>query len=422
MTYREIHNEELEQVTDVVGRAFRFDGAAFAQRMREGQHRYDARNARVWAEAGQVVAALFTYQRDLTVSGAMLPAGLVGLVSVPPEQRRRGYAHRLMSALLQEFYAAGLPISLLYPYDIDFYRRLGYGIVNEAWYLELPLDQLSDFDEMRRVVRLDSDDLPKMEALFEQERSQRNGWLSRRKAEWIGRLLPDPADGGAWPRQREMVGLPDGDGGLSGYLIYTLAPVENPPARGGATPRELHVYEWVSATDEAWRALAGFVAAQRAQADFLRYTAPVDFPLPYAVRNRTTYRDLRQSEFCFRDMFSWTAGLMGRLIDWPTALRKRGWPTQLTGQTVLQMDDPLFPANNDPLALSWHAGRAAVQPSDDPATARADVSTWSELYAGTLSPRVARLLGRLDADEPTIALLDQAFACDPWFLPSADWF
>ena len=63
-----------------------------------------------------------------------------------------------------------------------------------------------------------------------------------------------------------------------------------------------------------------------------------------------------------------------------------------------------------------------MQPSDDPATARADVSTWSELYAGTLSPRVARLLGRLDADAPTSALLDQAFACDPWFLPSADWF
>ncbi len=421
MPYRAITPEEVLRLVEIGERAFRFDATEAKEQLAEGRYRYDPSHGRVLDdEARGIVASMWLFERAVTVGGHALEAGLIGMVGVPAEERRRGYANAMMRGALHEMHERGLPLSLLFPYSIPFYNRLGYGIVSYIWYMEFPLDQLQGFNEIYDVRRMTPDDLPAMQRLYERERPRHEGWLARTEWEWREHRF-DLAGRAEWPNKVEGVGVPGEGGELRGYLTYTMAGVE------GATlvnpkPRALSVQEWVSEDDAAWRALAGFVAAQRAQAGFVRYTAPEGFPLLHALQERRTYRERRNLEFAFRDTLSLGSGLMGRIVHLENALAQRGYAEAARGACVVAMVDPLLPANEQPLRLAIEGGRAEVRATDAAPTARADARTWAELYSGTLAPRDARTLGRLDADDATVALLSAALQGDPWFIHRADWF
>ncbi len=273
---------------------------------------------------------------------------------------------------------------------------------------------------MMQVRRMTAEDLPAMQRLFERERLRHNGWVGRTEWEWRENVV-EALGRSEWPGKVEGAIVPGEAGEVEGYLLYTLAPSER-ASMTARKDRAVEILEWVSGGAPAWRALAGFVAAQRAQAELVRYTAPAGFPLLHALRERETFRDRRTTEFAFRDTLSLGAGLMGRIVHLEKALSQRGYPAAARGECVVGMYDPLLPANGRPLRLQIEDGHATVTETERSPTARADALTWSELYAGALSPQDARTLGRLDTDDATAAFLTVALQGEPWFVPRADWF
>lgn len=422
MSYRPITKEELPHFLDLVSQGFREDAHEFAEWYTRDDARYTFRECRVWeTEARGMVAGLALFERECLLNGVGLPAGLVAGVVVPPEHRRQGFAVAMLDEMLKECYARKLPLSLLFPYSIPFYNRLGYGIVSYAWYLEFPLDQLTDFDERSLVRRMTPEHLPAMQRLYEQERKKHNGWFNRSAWDWQENLM-DLSGRRKWPRKVEGMVIPGEGDELLGYLTYTLANAED-----GSQSRVLSIREWVNdSTDPTgWRALAGFVAAQRAQAHFLRYTAPLNFPLLHTLRERKTFRQRRATEFEFRDTLIYASGMMGRIIHLEEALRQRPYPQAITGECLIQMRDPQLPANEAPHYLNVANGQATVacsQPAHPLPSAIADVRTWSEIYAGTLSAEDARLVKRLECDASTASFLTALFACRPWYIHATDWF
>jgi predicted acetyltransferase len=423
LTFRSITRDEIPLLADLLGRAFRYDAASrMAESLRNDSHRYPFSSGYIWEEEGHgTVAGMVMFERSMSLAGGEVVAGLLASVAVPPDQRRRGYAGKLLSAGLEEMRGRKLPLSLLFPYSIPFYNRLGYGVGSNVWSLELPLNQLDDFSEVTLTRAMTHDDLPAMQSLYQRERGRRNGWFSRTEWEWHHRVLDVPRHID-WPNRVEGVVVPGEGDELRGYLTYSLGQL-NPNEREQA----LAVQEWVAEDEEAWRALAGFVAGQRAQAEFMRYTAPVGFPLVHALKEWYTFRNRRNTEFIFRDAIAQGPGLMVRLVHLEQALKQRAYPAWLQGECIISMQDRQLPANEQPLHFYLDEGRAAVAPAHHgrrgiAPTAVADARTWSEIYAATLSPGHARLLGRLDADDPTVDFLTAAFAGEPWFLPRADWF
>ncbi|MGH2543396.1 MAG: GNAT family N-acetyltransferase, partial [Ardenticatenaceae bacterium] len=252
MPYRTITKEEIPSLIEIGGRAFRFDTTEMLERLEEDRHRYNHTHGRVWEDLERgVVASMWLFERNVTVQGCELAAGLIGMVGVPAEERRRGYANKLMKGALEELRERGLPLSLLFPYSIPFYNRLGYGVASNMWLLELPLKELMDFDEMRRVRRIKAEDLPAMQRLYERVRGLHNGWMERTEWEWRERVLDLPGHA-AWPDRVEGVVVPGEGDELDGYLTYTLALSEGvlPVAH---KPRAVTIQEWVHDGDEAWR-------------------------------------------------------------------------------------------------------------------------------------------------------------------------
>lgn len=410
MVFRAIEHDELIAAAEVQARGF---GFSVDDRMESYQNnpRYDWRAVRVLETQGRFVASLGTFIREMILHGGELTAGLVGRVGVPPEERRRGYAKRLMRGLLREYYEQQLPVSLLFPFAVGFYRSLGYGLVNYTYYFEVPPRRLPDFPERTDVRRATQNDVEAMQDCYDRYRRLpgHNGRLSRTDWEWQQRI---------WSDDYERVVYQPAEAALDGYLVYQRRIGENTRAK---------VIEWVAESDSAWRAIAGFLQALGDQIVAIEYNAPRNDPLVHHMRDPYAYGD-HTLEFCFREVAHLASGFMLRVVHLPTALRDRLYPRELSASFTIRITDEHLPANNTPLHVHVANGAAEITSAEGafrsgrPATAEMDMTTFSELYAGAISAEDARRVGRLRADAATCAELTQTFATAPLFMHQSDWF
>lgn len=413
MLYRPIRKAEIPIVAEIQSRAFRRDAARYLEAY-EGPWRFSWRDLRVLEdEQGTPVAAVTLFHRAVSLNGSEMPAGLVGGVAVPPEQRRRGYASAMMGGLLEELSRHKTPLSLLFPFSSAWYQRLGYGLANLTWHLTIPPRLLVDHVERRNVRRCESDDEAGMRACYERARldPRNNGWLARSDWEWTHRV---------WKLEHESA-VYETDGRVEGYLVYTLA--------WGGEGAPVEVIEWVWTSEAAWRGLAGFLAALGDQATAIVHSAPQGDPLLLSLPEPYD-RMGRAVEFVFYPTAQLISGFMLRVVHLPEALRQRRYPSDLRATLLLQVDDPQLPANSQPWQVEFAGGAATVRPAVQRLAAaqharlaaHTDIATFGQLFAGLLSAEQARLTGRLQADDTTCALLSVAFAAAPWHMWEADWF
>lgn len=405
MTCRPINSNEIPIVADLQSRAFRFPAERYLEAY-NGSGRVDHTALRLLEnEARQPVAALNIFTRPVTLNGGEIDAGLVASVAVPPEERRRGYARRLMVGLLDELYAQRTPLSLLFPFSVGFYRGLGYGLANFTWLMELAPRLLPDHAERLHVRRAGPDDEAALRACYQQARRlpQNNGWPSRGAWEWQHRV--------AKPEHEKAVFVEDGQ--VEGYLVYTLT------WGTGAVPAK--VVEWVWVTDRAWRGLAGFLAALGEQATSVSYNAPQGSPLLFALPEPYD-RSQAAAEFTFYPAARLVNGFMLRVVHLPAALAARRYPAHLTTEFVLHVEDAQLPANSQPLLVQIASGAATATATTASPQVRTAMAAFSQLYAGVMTAEQARTVGMLHGDDASCAALSAAFAAAPWSMHPADWF
>ncbi len=82
------------------------------------------------SETGQVLSSCKTYFYQVKLKNRVLRLCGIGAVFTPPEQRRKGYATQMLSALLEELRGEGFDLALLFS-DIgtEFYARLGFQLI-----------------------------------------------------------------------------------------------------------------------------------------------------------------------------------------------------------------------------------------------------------------------------------------------------
>ena len=159
---------------------------------------------------------------------------------------------------------------------------------------------------------------------------QNNGWLARGDWEWQKRV---------WKPEHEVVIYVE-QGRVEGYLVYTLS--------FGGDASSARVIEWVCTSDAAWRGLAGFLSALGEQATVLTFNAPQQSPLLWVLREPYD-RTGRPVDFVFYPAARLVNGFMARVVHLEQALTQRRYPSHVSTEFVLRVNDPQLPANNHPL-------------------------------------------------------------------------
>jgi predicted acetyltransferase len=332
--------------------------------------------------------------------GRAVPMAGVASVTVAPEDRGRGVARRLMTALLHEVAARGYPLSVLYPATMPLYRSLGWELAGVRETAVIPARSLRDLVPPDPMVLAAGPDAG--------ARSARLRRAAPADAEAvimvIGRVHQAARDCGAitWDVASVAGRLADPDLYAylcdDGFLIYRW--------HNGNDALFVEGAEAISAP--AQRAFWAHVGSHASIADqvFAR-VGPAG-----ALWRLTRERD---ADVHHRSMW------MLRVVDAPAAVAARGFPAAVSLTVPLAVHDDARPANSGRWALTVTDGRGVLDPLTSQAV-RADplltlgARGLAALYAGTpvSTLRQAGLAaGGSPADD---AALDTAFAGTAYML------
>lgn len=350
---------------------------------------------------GRCVATLRTFPTTLTVpAGAQLPIDALTQVTVAATHRRRGLLTRMLTRSLTEAKERGEVASYLRAAEWPIYGRFGYWpAVTGAHYrirtgrhprvlppatphqlIGVEVDQLAGpAAEVHRRVRL-----------------AQAGQIDRTDADWRRRLRR--------PGVREPVCVlaRNADGQVDGYALWRAGDVDwySDPEQAAVT-----VDEVLAATDDAYRALWGYLLSLDLVREVNLYGYPVDEPLEWLLA------DGRAARRTWVGDNEWL-----RLLDVPAALTARRYAG--TDRLVLDVVD----ADG-----GWAAGRfdldggpthAGCRPAP---TATADLRlsqrALAAIYLGGNTVRSQQLAGLVDEETPgAAARLEAMFwtARKPW--------
>src|SRR5690606_15207772 len=310
-----------------------------------------------------VVAHTTAYTRDLTVPGAVVPAAHVTMVATLPTHRRRGLTRQVITRQLAE---APEPVAVLWASEPAIYGRFGYGLAStrlslavETHHIRLP--EPTEPSRVRLVAPEEAG--PLLRRLYEAVRAHRPGWSSRSDLWWERRVLAEPSGLRKGARERRMV-RHEGLTGPDGYATWRVREGHSDTGPTGDVLLEEVVAANPTAQLGLWRFLTSVDLTDRVR---IRRGWAGD-PLVHLVD------DVRRLGMRHSD------GLFLRIVDLPVALAARRY--QLPVDVVLEVTDPLLPANTGRWRLTGGPDQARCVPTDAPADLACGITELGAAYLG----------------------------------------
>jgi predicted acetyltransferase len=351
-------------------------------------------------ESGRLLGSATVIPMEMWWAGTKWPTGGLASVAVAPEARRQGAATRLCDAAVERLRERGVPLCLLYPFEVDFYSTLGWSLVG-----------------LRREVTLRPSALPtgeRGEVVWLDPREEANA-LMRCHDEWLEQrgvgLVRHPA---AWSRIFEQpwqwFGVRRGDE-LDGYVA--MCDDRNPVT----ICHTLRIGEITALSSESQRALMAFLHDQRAQVDWVELSLPAETPVEAMVSSPRTpgQTDLGCGNFLCSQICT---GAMVRVLDWPRLMADMApIGTWMRGSVEIGLQ------RGPHWRLDMDGRWVEVDQGDADNTLTADEATLTKILWGVLSPsdavawKLAEVKGKADL-KALAALLAQP----PLFIPRWDNF
>lgn len=302
--------------------------------------------------------------------GIQVPVGAVGQVGVAPEHRRQHVGRELMRFYLRHYRERGTPLTTLYPFRPDFYRRMGFGYGSKMSCYRLDPATLPGGGERHHLRRLGPADREALRACYTRYARRTHGMIDK-----IGHEL----DQLFAAEERRIVGY-EPDGRLEGYVVFTY--------EGGDTflVCDLHVRELIYGTPEALRGLLTYLHTQDDQVR--RIVLTTQDPSFHHL-----FDDPRDgSDALIPPVYHKTSvqgvGIMYRVVDIPRIFRlleSRNFGGQ-TCRLDLRVRDTFLPENDGRSLLRFEKGYVRVVdggPGD--VTVEMDVSAFTSLLVGTVT-------------------------------------
>lgn len=186
-------------------------------------------------EDGELLSNLQMIPYTLKLRGRSIPMDVLSGVATGDAYRNRGYAKALMIESLSHMVQRGLGFTFLYPFNHEFYKRLGWETCSTALEYLKPAAELPDALPAGWSVReAGRQDIPLFAGVYDGFMDGRNCCSVRTKADWLKRIGENGAnDGfmllfsfGGEPASYAFVEEPEGEISIA-ELAYTRAEAVN---------------------------------------------------------------------------------------------------------------------------------------------------------------------------------------------------
>jgi predicted acetyltransferase len=380
-TYRE---GDVDALTRVAVAAFGSSVSDWEQYFDPAQNaRLDLEQVHVIEEDGEARASATVLPLESFVEGEPQPMGGISAVMVHPAYRRRGYAGKLMRAVLRDMREREVALSLLSPFAHAFYRVFGYELATEDIEYRLKPSDLPTSPEQGHLRAFREKDLPSLMGLYEAE--ARRHTLSVRRSE--GHWRSDEV------RKNRDIAVYERGGVVEGYILYKISGWQEQDPR-----RTLKVDEFVAATLRAREALYSFMAGLDPLVYGIKHFTPRGEPLHPYLNSSYVKARIEPDQ-------------MLRLVDVGKALGYLELASE--APLVLDIKDDVISENHSEYTIAH--GRV-VRGAEAEESVSLDVRQLAQLYAGYLPVKELARHSLLDASSPeALDLLDSLFPVgDPW--------
>lgn len=403
---RQARPEELDEVHCVVSYSFAGDRSdAGRQAMRHVEEM--APPPLVLREDGRIVACVRVYDLVQRINGAPVRMGGVSSVACLPEERRKGHVGKLLRQALSDMRDKKQRLSALYTPHPTLYRRFGWMLAaTSTKYTWRPKDVTTRDDRPAsgHAVRVNKEDWPALETVYNRFAEGRTGFLVRSERWWQEAVFHRIYDTERKPNDVAM--WVDPEDGPVGYAVYRAE-----RERVHHEPKDtMLVQEFIAGTRDAYNGLLRYINSHDLIHE-ITWFGPVDDPLALALDDSERVTRAVQDEF------------MLRVVDVPEAIAVR--PPALgspEGAFTVHITDASAPWNQGTWRIESSGGVLHANKGKGAAGISTDAATFAAIYDGFLRTTDAVRSGLADCSDSAAAVLaDRVLASDyPPF--SSDFF
>jgi predicted acetyltransferase len=313
--------------------------------------------------------------------GKCVPMTGIAAVGIAPEYRGCGAAIALIKKTLLELYQQQVPISALYPATQRLYRKAGYEQAGNYCIWKVSPHNIHIQAPSLALHPVLAENHHIFHDLYHQQAQLTHGYLHRHPAIWQGLTQPDTQE----TVYAYLMGNPDQP---QGYIIFTQ--------QRTAESTIILVKDWVMLTHAAITTFWSFIAGHRSQVDQVQWKSSVIDPLTLLLPEQTGKINSHQR---------W----MLRIINLIKALEMRGYPSGVSTELHLQVEDNLIPANHGKFILSVADGKGTVSKGGK-GDLQLDIANLAPLYTSLFTPQQLQLTGKLNATPTALLAATQIFA------------
>jgi predicted acetyltransferase len=340
-------------------------------------------NLRFIRQNGKIFGGLVILNMGQWYGSNCVPMAGIASVGIAPQYRGSGAAIALMQSVVQELYAQGSPISVLYPAVQQLYRKAGYEQAGILCRWEAKIDSIQMRDRTLPMTEIDLSKPDRLDSIYRQQATVNHGNLDRHSLIWKAIAhLPNP--------QKIDAFLIGSETQPQGYLIFTQS-------HDGL----IDIKDWVVLTPEAGQRFWTFLADHRSQMDKVQWNSAIVDPLSLLLPEKTA-------------KLKWEKRWMLRIIHVMKALAIRGYLTQLDAELHLDIYDDLLLENNGKFILSVANGEGEVTRGGK-GDLKIDIRGLAPLYTGLFTPHQLQMMGRIEGTQKALSIAAQMFGgAVPW--------
>ena len=333
----------------------------------------------IWDE-DILAAKLHIYSLSIFMRDAEWKMGGIAGVSTYPEYRRNGYVKSLMIDSLKHMRNNQQIVSLLHPFDISFYRKYGWEILNETKKITIEKIDLKFLEPQQGFIRRFSKEThnEQIEEIYQQYCSQYTGMLKRETNWWKQHVYDEDSQIAVYYHSNKEA---------MGYMLYHVK------------ERKMEVQELVALDHEARIGLWNFICQHDSMVGTVTIHLASQDPFPYFLQQPNVKIELHPY-------------FMARVVDAEECLRR--FPFLHDNESLfLHLEDSHAPWNNgsyllgkgDLKVFKEKAGGQCVHPPKK--GIRLNINSLSAILFGYKRPMELYEMGYLKGSKPEIELFEK---------------
>lgn len=346
---------------------------------------------------GKLVGIMKWHDFHMNVLGTPLLTGGIGMVAVDLLHKKEKVAKSMLHGFLTSYRERGIPLVSLFPFRVDFYKQMGFGIGTKVHQYQFKPSSLP-FTGKDDIVYIGKEDREELLACYHRIARQTHGMIKRTDRD-LDKLLDVP--------EMIVVGYKK-EGKLGGYLAFQFQRAHEK----NRMFNNIEVREFLYESREAFAQLLSFLQSQADQIHRIEFsTMDEDFHLILSDPGNGTNNLLWS---IYHESHTSGVGLMYRIIDVPGFFSKLS-QHRFGSESIhvkLTIRDSFLPENEGTWLVAFKEGRPAiVDKGNADVSVELDISDFSSLVMGAVSACKLYQYGLLELDAPEkLPLLDQLFA------------